>query len=50
MSPRPGRIVEVIESPLQHAPQQPWADRRQDPAYAALVARITGGMQQARAA
>ena len=53
MSPRPGRIVDVIESPLQHTPSQPaflqhGGDRRQDPAYAALVARISGAMRQAR--
>ena len=43
MSPRPGRIVDVIESPLE-----PSSDRRQDPAYAALVAQVTTAMRQAR--
>ena len=64
MSPRPGRIVDVIESPLQPGPSQPdpsqpalqpgpvtpAGNRRQDPAYAALVARISDAMQQARIA
>ncbi len=58
MSPRPGRIVDIIESPLQPDPLQPGplqpgpltpaTDRRQDPAYAALVARVSDAMRQAR--
>ena len=45
MSPRPGRIVGVLD-----APALPEAGRRLDPVYAAFVARITGAMAQARAA
>jgi NitT/TauT family transport system ATP-binding protein len=45
MSPRPGRIVREIRSSLSES-----ADRRLDPAYAALVAEITAALQWARAA
>ena len=44
MSPRPGRIVGVLD-----APPLPGTGRRQDPAYAGFVARITAAMAQARA-
>ena len=40
MSPRPGRIVHEIASPLAPSPA-----RRLDPAYAALVAAITDAMR-----
>ncbi len=42
MTPRPGRIDQEIPSPLDHGPET-----RLDPAYAALVARITRAMEQA---
>jgi NitT/TauT family transport system ATP-binding protein len=42
MSPRPGRIAAEISSDLVHGP-----GTRLDPAYAALVARITAGMERA---
>ena len=45
MTPRPGRIDREIASPLQ-----PGAEARFDPAYAALVAKITRDLQQALAA
>ncbi len=45
MTPRPGRIVREIASPLR-----PGADARFDPAYAALVAHVTHEMQRAMAA
>lgn len=45
MSPRPGRIVQEVPSPLG-----PAEERRLAPAYAALVADITHAMQRARAA
>jgi NitT/TauT family transport system ATP-binding protein len=45
MSPRPGRIIREIASPLSEA-----GDRRLDPAYAALVAEVTQGMRIAHAA
>jgi NitT/TauT family transport system ATP-binding protein len=45
MTPRPGRIDHEIASPLR-----PGAEARLDPAYAALVARITHEMAQALAA
>jgi len=44
MTPRPGRIDQEMQSPLVHGP-----DTRLDPAYAALVARITRAMEQALA-
>ena len=79
MSSRPGRIVDVIESPWQPGPSQPGpsqpgllqtgasepgplqpalqpgpvttaSNRRQEPAYAALVAQVSNAMQQARIA
>ena len=46
MSPRPGRIAGELLAP----PLPPAAARRQDPAYAAFVTRITDGMAAARAA
>ena len=42
MSPRPGRIVREIASSLTPAPET-----RLDPAYAALVAEVTRGMEAA---
>lgn len=42
MTPRPGRIDQEIESPLQRGPES-----RLDPAYADLVARISQGMEAA---
>ena len=42
MTPRPGRIHHLIESHLTPGPAT-----RMDPAYAALVADITRGMEQA---
>jgi NitT/TauT family transport system ATP-binding protein len=45
MSPRPGRILREIASPLREA-----GDIRLDPAYAALVAEITEAMRLAHAA
>ncbi len=45
MSPRPGRIVREIASTLKPAPET-----RLDPAYAALVAEVTRGMEAALAA
>ncbi len=45
MSPRPGRIVGVLD-----APRLPDAGRRLHPDYAAFVARITGAMAEARVA
>jgi NitT/TauT family transport system ATP-binding protein len=45
MTPRPGRIDHEIVSPLQAG-----AEVRLDPAYAALVARVTHEMQRALAA
>jgi NitT/TauT family transport system ATP-binding protein len=45
MTPRPGRIDHEIASPLR-----PGAEARFDPAYAALVARVTREMQRALAA
>ncbi len=42
MSPRPGRIVAEIASPLTPAPET-----RLDPAYAELVAEVTRGMEAA---
>ena len=44
MSPRPGRVVDIID-----APALPSAGRRLDPAYAALVARVSDAMGRARA-
>ena len=44
MSPRPGRIVHEIASPLEPSPA-PGPARRLDPAYAALVAAITDAMR-----
>ncbi len=43
MTPRPGRISSVIESDIPDDA----ADRRLDPAYAALVARVTREMRAA---
>ncbi len=45
MTPRPGRIDHELASPLQ-----PGAEARLDPAYAALIARITRDMRQVLAA
>lgn len=45
MTPRPGRIDHEIASPLR-----PDAEARFDPAYAALVARVTHEMRRAMAA
>jgi NitT/TauT family transport system ATP-binding protein len=45
MTPRPGRIDQELDSPLQ-----PGAEARLDPAYAALVAQITRELQRALAA
>ena len=42
MTPRPGRIDRVLDSPLR-----PAAETRFDPAYAALVAEITHAMRRA---
>ncbi|MEO8715143.1 MAG: ABC transporter ATP-binding protein, partial [Acetobacteraceae bacterium] len=42
MSPRPGRIVREIASPLTPSPET-----RLDPVYAALVAEVTRGMEAA---
>ena len=44
MSPRPGRIAAEIESDLGDV-----GDRRLDPAYAALVARVTAALRAAHA-
>jgi NitT/TauT family transport system ATP-binding protein len=45
MTPRPGRVDQQIVSPLA-----PGAEARLDPAYTALVARVTHEMQRALAA
>ena len=44
MSPRPGRIVAEVASPLGET-----SDRRLDPAYAALVAQVTDTVRSANA-